>query len=689
MFTGRQLSPGKPSSPVLLFLVVEDHGDDTCCLLLLYTNLLFPQYRVLFIMTVMGHYISKDLGLISDQPLLLHGTGVLGCVFSDMKQGLSELVPRRTHFCRLTMFTGRQLSPGKPSSPVLLFLVVEDHGDDTCFLLLLYTNLLFPSSVFMRLLWGITSVRSTFAAAWNRSAWFNSFCDSYSQHNERRTADGIILLNNYSSSTPIYSSGSSSTPIYSPGSSSTPIYSRNAECSNCKHLLDKITVLEATVDMYIASGTTHSNSSALYSRVATMVMILVCLLASYIANLQLPQVPVLWRLLWGITSVRLGDSSNSRSAESTLKDRDLTSRVVLFVTCLTNMKTLEDHGDDTCCLLLLYTNLLFPQLLVTREHNVQHDPPKLVEVIKVTTGDFNHPVSFHEDDLPKGALQILIRIEFLSTMSFMCLRRDRIGSLKLDKPSVTFSPTTTSPCRSIIDLVVQRIGKIKIYVGDSPCLLLLDSRTTIQRVKALFRYKTGFSSFYQLRLVYTGRELQGSHTLAYYYVENGSILRRLNDSRMRGIFQIIYVIIASTGKLMHLRVDRLCTINEVKVMIQDHEGIPAQLQTLFSPPKAAPRMLYSCRTTTSMLKTFVRASLNVYRSTFASCWTGSLEVFNSFLDKLLPARVSFCKFSPTLVVKRVEPTVPSSNLDSLNTKQSEPLRTRGLQVAKVCFGGSG
>nr|GEV79483.1 hypothetical protein [Tanacetum cinerariifolium] len=45
------------------------------------------------------------------------------------------------------------------------------------------------------------------------------------------------------SSTPIYSSGASTTPIYSPGSSSTPIFSpgasRNAECSNCKHLLDK------------------------------------------------------------------------------------------------------------------------------------------------------------------------------------------------------------------------------------------------------------------------------------------------------------------------------------------------------------------------------------------------------------------------------------------------------------------
>nr|GEU62601.1 hypothetical protein [Tanacetum cinerariifolium] len=37
-------------------------------------------------------------------------------------------------------------------------------------------------------------------------------------------------------------SRSSSTPIYSPGAS------KNAECSNCKHLLDKITILEATVE---------------------------------------------------------------------------------------------------------------------------------------------------------------------------------------------------------------------------------------------------------------------------------------------------------------------------------------------------------------------------------------------------------------------------------------------------------
>ncbi|GJZ04113.1 hypothetical protein Tco_0537388 [Tanacetum coccineum] len=57
------------------------------------------------------------------------------------------------------------------------------------------------------------------------------------------------------SSTPIYSPGSSTSPRYSSGALTPQRYSlgtsRNAECSKCKHLLDKITVLEATVDMYM------------------------------------------------------------------------------------------------------------------------------------------------------------------------------------------------------------------------------------------------------------------------------------------------------------------------------------------------------------------------------------------------------------------------------------------------------
>ncbi|GJU57571.1 hypothetical protein Tco_1235337 [Tanacetum coccineum] len=74
-----------------------------------------------------------------------------------------------------------------------------------------------------------------------------------------------------SSSTPIYSLGSSTPPRYSPGASTPQSYSlrtsRNAQCSNCKHLLDKITVLEATVDMYMHPEQHTVNSAVLFHEV--------------------------------------------------------------------------------------------------------------------------------------------------------------------------------------------------------------------------------------------------------------------------------------------------------------------------------------------------------------------------------------------------------------------------------------
>nr|GEW70139.1 hypothetical protein [Tanacetum cinerariifolium] len=74
-----------------------------------------------------------------------------------------------------------------------------------------------------------------------------------------------------SSSTSIYSSESLTPPRYSPGASTPQSYSmgtsRNAECSNCKHLLDKITVLEATVDMYMHPEQLTVNSAALFHEV--------------------------------------------------------------------------------------------------------------------------------------------------------------------------------------------------------------------------------------------------------------------------------------------------------------------------------------------------------------------------------------------------------------------------------------
>ncbi|GKB97279.1 hypothetical protein Tco_0983416, partial [Tanacetum coccineum] len=84
-------------------------------------------------------------------------------------------------------------------------------------------------------------------------------------------ASTTLIYSLGSSSTPIYSPGSSTPPCYSPGPSTPPSYSlgtsRNAECSNCKHLLDKITVLKATVDMYMHPEQHTVNSAALFHEV--------------------------------------------------------------------------------------------------------------------------------------------------------------------------------------------------------------------------------------------------------------------------------------------------------------------------------------------------------------------------------------------------------------------------------------
>nr|GEZ04843.1 hypothetical protein [Tanacetum cinerariifolium] len=82
-------------------------------------------------------------------------------------------------------------------------------------------------------------------------------------------------------STPSYSAGPSTPPSNSSGPSTPPSYSsrpsiptnyslgssRNAECSNCKHLRGKISVLKATIDMHMHPEQHTVNSVALLHEV--------------------------------------------------------------------------------------------------------------------------------------------------------------------------------------------------------------------------------------------------------------------------------------------------------------------------------------------------------------------------------------------------------------------------------------
>nr|GFB12716.1 hypothetical protein [Tanacetum cinerariifolium] len=84
-------------------------------------------------------------------------------------------------------------------------------------------------------------------------------------------ASTTLVYSPGSSSTSMYSPGSLTHPRYSPGASTPQSYSmgtsKNAKCSNCKHLLDKITVLEAMVDMYMHPEQHTVNSAALFHEV--------------------------------------------------------------------------------------------------------------------------------------------------------------------------------------------------------------------------------------------------------------------------------------------------------------------------------------------------------------------------------------------------------------------------------------
>ncbi|GJV48068.1 hypothetical protein Tco_1438280 [Tanacetum coccineum] len=73
------------------------------------------------------------------------------------------------------------------------------------------------------------------------------------------------------STPPSYSSGPSTPLSYSSGPSLPTNYSlgslRNGECSNCKHLRGKISVLKATMDMHMHPEQHTVNSAALFHEV--------------------------------------------------------------------------------------------------------------------------------------------------------------------------------------------------------------------------------------------------------------------------------------------------------------------------------------------------------------------------------------------------------------------------------------
>nr|GEY34240.1 hypothetical protein [Tanacetum cinerariifolium] len=105
----------------------------------------------------------------------------------------------------------------------------------------------------------------------NNQMFFICVIYKYSETRLRQLMSSLGAPSAGPSTPPNYSSGPSTPPSYSSGVSTPPNYSsgssRNADCSNCKHLRGKISVLKATMIMHMHPEQHTVNSAALLHEV--------------------------------------------------------------------------------------------------------------------------------------------------------------------------------------------------------------------------------------------------------------------------------------------------------------------------------------------------------------------------------------------------------------------------------------